>query len=169
MANNEISPAILNNQITLDEAKAFTAKVLDRYRNPFIEHLWISISAQYTAKMKMRCVQILQKYFAVNQCVPSYMALGFAAYILFMKSHQNADGKYIGTINCKEYTITDDAASALHTHWLGENTATVVSFILKDISLWDIDLTLLNGFSDAVTKYLNALIENGFKQSFANI
>ena len=169
LANDEISPAILNQDIILEEAKDFAVKVLDRYRNPFIEHLWISISAQYTAKMKMRCVPILQKHFAANQSAPSYMALGFAAYILFMRSHQNADGKYIGKIDGKEYTITDDAASALHNHWLGEDVAVVVPFILKDISLWDIDLTSFFGFSEAVIENLNALIEKGFKQSIANI
>ncbi len=168
LANNEISPAILNQNISLADAKAFAVKVLDRYRNPFIEHLWISISAQYTAKMKMRCVPILQKHFAANQSVPNNMALGFAAYILFMKS-TNVDSKFVGTLNGKDYQITDDAASVLNAHWAAKNTATVVDSILKDTSLWDIDLTSLIGFSDAVILHLNALSEKGFKQSIANI
>lgn len=157
MANNEISPAILYSEITLEEARLFAGKVLDRYRNPFIEHLWISISAQYTAKMKMRCIPILQKHYATNQSVPNNMALGFAAYILFMKSIL-VDGKFIGSLKGKEYTITDDAAGILNKYWDDAiDNAVVVESILSDKNLWDSDLTSLVGFSNAVTTYLNSI------------
>ncbi len=163
VSNNEMAPAILNKDINLADAQAFAGKVLDRFRNPFIEHLWISISMQYTSKMKLRNVPILQKYFAANQTPPSYMALGFAAYILFMKSTKNADGKYIGNLNGKDYTITDDYAAVLSGHWDGADAESVVNLVLKDVSLWDIDLSGFNGFKDAVTKQLEALINNGFE------
>ncbi|MFP5040184.1 tagaturonate reductase [Parasediminibacterium sp. JCM 36343] len=163
VSNNEMAPAILNKNITIEDARAFAGKVLDRFRNPFIEHLWLSISVQYTSKMKMRNVPILHKYFAANDTPPKYMALGFAAYILFMKSHQNEEGKYVGTLNGKKYTITDDYAHVLHDHWLGSDAATVVDFILKDVSLWDLDLSSLPGFSDAVTTQLAILIDEGFE------
>ncbi len=161
MANNEISPAILYSEITLEEARAFAGKVLDRYRNPFIEHLWISISAQYSAKMKMRCIPILQKHAAANTTAPTHMALGFAAYLLFMKSTL-VDGKYIGSLKGKAYTITDDAASVLNKHWTNSNLADVVQTALSDISLWDIDLTSLNDFSQAVLTQLTFLVNEGF-------
>ena len=163
VSNNEMAPAILNKDINLADAQAFAGKVLDRFRNPFIEHLWISISMQYTSKMKLRNVPILQKYFAANQTPPSYMALGFAAYILFMKSTKNADGKYIGNLNGKDYTITDDYAAVLSGHWDGADAESVVNLVLKDVSLWEIVLSGFNGFKDAVTKQLEALINNGFE------
>ncbi len=163
VSHNEMAPAILNENITLDDAKVFAGKVLDRFRNPFIEHLWLSISVQYTSKMKMRNVPILQKYFAANQTPPAYMSLGFAAYILFMKSKKNEEGKYIGNLNGKEYTITDDYASVLSDYWNGANASSVVDLILKDVSLWDVDLSTLNGFKGAVTKHLETLINNGFE------
>ena len=163
ISNKEMAPAILNKNINLADAQAFAGKVLDRFRNPYIEHLWISISMQYTSKMKLRNVPILQKYFAANQTPPSYMALGFAAYILFMKSTRNADGKYIGNLNGKDYTITDDYAAVLSDHWNGANAASVVNLVLKDVSLWDIDLSAFNGFKDAVTIQLEALISKGFE------
>ncbi len=163
ISNKEMAPAILNKDINLADAQAFAGKVLDRFRNPFIEHLWINISLQYTSKMKLRNVPILQKYFAANQTPPTYMALGFAAYLLFMKSNKNAEGKYIGNLNGKEYTITDDFAGALSNHWNGATAASVVNLVLKDVSLWDIDLSAFSGFSVAVTKQLEALISNGFE------
>lgn len=60
-------------------------KVLDRYRNPFIEHQWLSISLQYSSKMKMRNVPVLLKHYEKTDAVPQHMALGFAR-SLFMES-----------------------------------------------------------------------------------
>ena len=51
---DEIVPAIVTADISKEDALQFGNSVLDRYRNPFIEHQWLSISVQYTMKMKMR-------------------------------------------------------------------------------------------------------------------
>jgi tagaturonate reductase len=45
------------------EAKAFADKVLDRYRNAFIEHHWISITAQYSSKMYLRNGFVIENYY----------------------------------------------------------------------------------------------------------
>ena len=42
--------------LTIAEAHDFSKKVLDRFRNPFIEHKWLSITMQYSSKMQMRNV-----------------------------------------------------------------------------------------------------------------
>jgi tagaturonate reductase len=118
---------------------------------------------QYTSKMKLRNVPILQKYFAANQTPPAYMSLGFAAYILFMKSAKNAEGKYIGNLHGKDYTITDDYAAVLSSHWNGADAASVVNLVLKDVSLWDVDLSGFNGFKTSVTNQLELLINKGFE------
>jgi len=38
------------------------------------------------------------------------MALGFAAYILFMKCKAGTDGKFAGNLNGKDYSVNDDKA-----------------------------------------------------------
>jgi len=162
IANNEMAPAILNNNITLTDAHLFVGKVLDRFRNPFIEHQWISISMQYTSKMKMRNLPILQKYFAANQTPPVYMSLGFAAYILFMKSNRNEDGKYVGNLNGKDFIITDDYAGALSDYWNNPDIDTVVNLILKDEGIWGVNLTSFSSFATQVKNQLESLINKGF-------
>ena len=164
VANSEMAPAILNENITLADAQAFIGKVLDRFRNPFIEHLWISISMQYTSKMKMRNLPIITKYYAANSTPPDYIAVGFAAYILFMKSELE-EGKYIGSLNNIKYTITDDFAATLNNYWAAKDVSTVVDAILKDTTLWDTDLTMLTGFADALKYQLESLIANGFNET----
>ena len=46
-----------------NEAEEFATNVIDRFSNPSIEHQWISITLNYTSKLKMRVVQVLQRYY----------------------------------------------------------------------------------------------------------
>ncbi|MBC7934441.1 MAG: hypothetical protein H7Y86_03645 [Rhizobacter sp.] len=43
LMEDEIVNTIKSQSILVEEAKSFARKVLDRYRNPFIEHQWLSI------------------------------------------------------------------------------------------------------------------------------
>src|SRR6185312_1618251 len=106
----EIAPAIPAN-VADDEAETFGNQVLDRFANPFLNHQWISITAQYTSKMKMRVIPVLQRYFSIYNTVPSNMAKGFAAYILFMKAVKKNGNAYEGELNGKPYPINDDKAA----------------------------------------------------------
>ncbi len=81
----EIIPCIIGNEITKEEAEAFANHVINRFQNPFIQHQWLSISMQYTNKMKQRCVPLIEKYHQNQKPSQSRMALGFAAYLLFTK------------------------------------------------------------------------------------
>ena len=142
-------------------ASAFGRKVLDRFRNPFIEHKWLSITVQFTSKMKMRNVPVLVKYVTESQTVPLAMALGFAAYILFMKSTRQSDAKFYGSINGLEYQIQDDQAAYLHQLWQSAGESRIAATVLRDENLWGTDLSTLPGFEVAVTDYLAALMQQG--------
>ncbi len=108
LMRKEIIPSIIGNGITAEMANDFADKVLDRFRNPYIDHAWLNITLQYSSKMKMRNVPILLNYYKERNTVPVYMSLGFAAHILFMRSRKNGEGKYTGVSGNKEYTIHDD-------------------------------------------------------------
>ena len=112
--------------------------------------------------MKMRNLPILQKYFAIYQTPPAYMSLGFAAYILFMKSNKNEEGKYVGNLNGKDYIITDDYAGTLSEYWKNPDIDTVVNNILSDENIWGINLTSFSSFAAQVKNQLESLINKGF-------
>lgn len=150
LMKEEITATVTNKEIDRDEAIAFADKVLDRFRNPFIEHLWLSITMQYTSKMAMRCVPAILEYYRRFKDVPRHMAAGFGAYILFMRSEQNGHGQFTGK-NCgKKYIIQDDKAPLLHAKWQAVNPEVVVHDILADKGLWNADLSQLPGFEKAV-------------------
>ncbi|PWV51708.1 tagaturonate reductase [Chitinophaga sp. S165] len=145
LMKHEIVPAITDLNIREDAALRFAGNVLDRFRNPYIEHRWISITMQYTSKMKMRVIPVLQHHYHRFEEVPAFMALGFAAYLLFMR----------------EGNVTDDYAAYFKDKWQRLEPAVLVQTVLKDTALWGTDLTALTGFAHAVTVMLKALLNEG--------
>lgn len=158
---HDIAPAIPY-QIAQDMKHDFAANVLDRFRNPHIEHQWISISAQYSSKMKLRVLPVLLQHYRTSSEVPEYIALGFAAFLRFMKVEKNAKGEYIGSNNGVEYKVTDDNAAIFEKAWKLDRIDEVVNSILSNENLWDgPNLTILPGFEDAVSAKLTAITQHG--------
>jgi len=145
-------------------AADFAGKVLDRFRNPYIRHEWLSISVQYSSKIKMRIIPLLLNYYKLNNTVPQHMALGFAAFIRFMKIEQEADGTYIGSIHSKQYTVSDSQASHFHKAWQAKDINQVANNILSNEYLWDVDLTALPGFEKAIADNINKIMAGGAKE-----
>ena len=157
----EIVPAVVSEFISEKEAKEFASKVLDRFRNPFIEHQWLSITLQYSSKMKQRNLPLITAHFAKNQKIPSHFAIGFAAYLLFMRSTKMQDGSYIGSIHHKSYLIKDDEAAVLYNYWQTTDISTIASVVLNDVQLWGTQMP--STFIEAVQNKLLLLASEGAK------
>ncbi|HWK08063.1 MAG TPA: tagaturonate reductase [Puia sp.] len=156
----EIAPAIPYT-LPLQEAQDFGMQVLDRFRNPHIQHQWISITMQYSSKMKMRNIPVLLQHYTVQDTPPPHLSLGFAAYLLFMRAvKKEADG-YKGEYRGKAYPINDDKAGIYFELWKDGTPETVVNRALKDEGLWGSDLTALKGFEASVKADLLTLIDKG--------
>lgn len=169
LMDEEIVPAIVSDTVSVDDARRFAVQVLDRYKNPFIEHNWLSISLQYSSKMKMRNVPVLQQFYAKRTTVPRHMALGFAAYLLFMKSAKDSGHSFTGSIGGKQYVINDDKAAALHELWGSGNTDNFVAQVLKNTSLWGTDLGELAGFGTAVTEFITIIEQDGIAAALQKV
>ena len=154
---HEIAPALTDDNISLAEAKLYAQEVIDRFRNPFLEHKWLSITLQYSSKMLMRNVPNLLNHYAKNNTPPKLIALGFAAYIRFMDSDINAQGQHTGYANGKTFLITDDKVELLQKHYERKEMRALVYEVLADEMLWGRDLTSLFGFADMVTEYFIGL------------
>ncbi|MFC7666110.1 hypothetical protein ACFQT0_00675 [Hymenobacter humi] len=139
----------------------FGLQVLDRFRNPYLEHRWMAIAMQGTMKMQMRNVPTLLHYYEQHQAVPHYMALGFAAYLLFMRNTASAPGVGHGEANGEPYTIIDDRAGYLADLWARLSPAELTTTVLRNTALWGSDLTRLPGFAECVSQYLAQLLEEG--------
>ena len=164
---HEIAPSI---PYDVDPAKAkdFAAKVLDRYRNPHIRHKWISITKNYSSKKKMRIVPVLLKHYAVKEHVPELMALGFAAYIAFMRGTTKRGDQFYGEIDGQSYLIQDEQAEIFYNRWAGLSVAALVKEVLAD-PYWGTDLNALPGFAQTVTERLNLILGNGIRETIEKV
>ena len=160
----EIAPNIPYN-VNPDTAKVFGDAVLDRFRNPLIKHQWISITMNYSSKMRLRCMPVLLKHYESSETAPELFALGFAAYIYFMKGVTVKDGKYYGELNGAAYLIQDEQAEPFYKRWAGLSTVALAKEVLKDVSFWGSDLNALPGFCEAVTEKLSIIINSSIKEA----
>jgi len=132
--------------VALEEAERFATAVLDRFANPFIKHQWISITFQYSMKLRIRILPVISEYYSTLNAVPEHIAFGFAAYIAFM-----IGGKQGG------YTITDDQTAIFETI----EHEDLVYEVLSNVELWGLDLTEFEGFKMAVERYFNYITTHG--------
>ena len=167
LMRNEIAPSIPH-EIDDVTKQNFISKVLDRFRNPHIGHHWISITLNYTSKMRLRCIPLLIQHYKKTDSVPSTFTLGFAAYLWFMKAVKQKGKEYFGEANGKEYLIEDPSANKFYLFWKNDNVEELVNEVLKDTSLWDDDLSQLKGFSKAVKNKLNSIKNYGMKATMEN-
>jgi tagaturonate reductase len=157
---NEIATGIPY-EVEKGVSQTFGTKVLDRFANPNIEHHWINITMQYTSKMKMRNVPVILKYAERINAVPENIALGFAAYLLFLKPVTKKQDKFYGEWQGKEYHIQDDFAAYFFEKWSKSTPAQLADEVLADITLWGADLSAIPGFAQAVKDNMASLLEAG--------
>ena len=144
-----------------DEIRNFGRKVLDRFRNPYLEHQWLSITMQYSSKLSMRVLPVLQAYYQRFQKTPELIAKGFAAYLLFMRPVKKEGDKYYGILGNKYYIINDDRAEYFYGLWEEGPIDHIVKKMLADQELWATDLNELSGFKESVTRQLKEFIRFG--------
>ncbi|MES2418212.1 MAG: tagaturonate reductase [Bacteroidota bacterium] len=163
LMTSEISPAIPY-QVTEKQTADFSKIVIDRFANPFIEHLWHNITFQYTMKMKIRILPLLANYYKIYGNMPDYIAFGFAAYLRFMKADKYENGKYFGSLNGHAYLINDDSVEYFY-----RQQSTYVSDILNDQAFWKWDLNLMPGFVEAVNEKYDLIVKEGMQIALAHL
>jgi len=131
LALDEIAAAITGDKISPAEADAFGKAVLDRFANPFLEHKWVSISAQFTLKMNIRCLPLIIATYEKTGQLPLKMLIGFSAYLVQMDL-ANSDGP-----------------------------ATSLTNVLSDKDTWGQDLTAIPGLLEKVLEITASIQSNG--------
>jgi tagaturonate reductase len=168
LMHHEIAPSI---PYEIDEAikQTFITKVLDRFRNPHINHYWKNITFNYSSKLRLRCIPLLLNYYKKNETVPQLVTLGFAAYLYFMKAVKQNGKDFYGEFNGVTYLIEDEMAGKFFDLWNKKPVDAIVKEVLKNESLWDADLTKLPGFQETVTYNLNSIITSGMRETLNKI
>ena len=152
-----------------DEVKAFSEAVIERFANPFIRHMILSIALNSISKWKSRLLPSLLDSQKATGKLPARITFSYAALLAFYTG-KLAEGKMIGTRASGEYDIMDDADVL---EFFAEASALPVAEYVKKAAaneqFWGRDLNTIEGFTDAVTAYLTDIRENGARAAITKL
>ena len=154
-----------------DELTAFASSVRERFANPFIDHMLLSISLNSVSKWRARCLTSLKAYMDKFTSVPDCLSLGLACLLAFYHGERMEDGKLIGRREKgNEYAISDDEkALEFFLAHRNDDAASYVHAALKNESFWGEDLTELTGLEEKVLSHYEAIKTHGAYQAMKNV
>lgn len=101
--NNNLNKYILPMLDESDETKAFSNAVLERFANPFIRHLWSSISLNSISKFSVRVLPTVIDYIEKTNTLPKPLIFSFACLIEYYKNENVSDNQaMIGFIRAND-------------------------------------------------------------------
>ena len=133
----EIIPTLGNTQTDIDFGNA----VLERFSNPFIRHMLLSIALNSVSKFQVRVLPTILEYKEAFGSYPPALTFSLAALIAFYRTDKANDGEEIMRF-MKDAEVAD---------------------ILKRVDYWGQDLT---DMLDIVQNYYDMIERDGMKQAY---
>lgn len=151
---NEISISIPMD-ISEDLKLEFAQSVKNRFSNPFLDHQWLSITLNYSTKLKIRAVPLLLEFYRKFQSLPEKICGGFATYIKLSIPDTMSENQYFVTLGTQIFEVKDPYAAQYFQWSLNFSREETVFKILSDEEIWGANLTKITGFYDEVLHLLN--------------
>ena len=160
---NEIVPLIDGDK---NEIEIFAQDVIERFRNPYIEHFLISITMNSVSKFKTRVVPTLIEFYQSTGKFPINIAFSLAALIVFYKGKQGNE-----TINLADDPHVLDHFAAQWNLFDGSigSSQKLVETILSNENLWGMKLSEVEGLITFVSESLYQIEQNGMQQALHNV
>ncbi len=149
----EINPFVSDD---IEATTEFASSIKERFMNPFLNHLLVSIQLNSISKWRARDLPSFTDYYNANGKIPTNLTIGFS-YLLAMYSSvkKESDGKYYVQLPSRKIEIIDDIPYLEYF----ANGGCPIEF-MKDVAVWGEDLTLYKDFADTVAKNIE-LIKSG--------
>lgn len=158
----EIIPTL---ELSEKELKDFAQAVLDRFKNPFINHYLMSISLNSMSKFKTRVLPSILQYQKIYDSLPKRLVFSLAALIAFYKGDR--DGVQI---DLKDDEDIIALFKRLWTNYDGtrQGLENLVETVLGYVKNWEMDLNEVDSLSNQVTDYLEVILEKGMQEAVKN-
>jgi tagaturonate reductase len=170
---DEIIPSMDGDTAALTQ---YADDVLERFANPYIRHLLLSITLNSVSKFKTRVLPSITSYLKKKGSVPPALSFSLAALIAFYNGNDLANGELKGSRDIQRssprkgesYPIKDDedvlkrfAALYAEAGPGPEAAAKIVHTVLGYADWWGEDLTTYPELETAVSRYLAAIRKSG--------
>ena len=152
---------------------SYAGDVLERFQNPYIVHLLLSISLNSTSKFKTRDLPSILGYIAKKGELPKILSFSLAALISFYESTELDGDHLVGHRNGETYQIKDsldvlqkfqELYSASYSS-IKEKSEKVAKAILSMDAWWGQDLTKIAGFESLIAADLESIWTNGMEKA----
>ena len=141
-----------------EKVNEFIADVLERFRNPALEHQLLSIALNSSTKFCTRLLPTVKDYLSENRTLPKRIVLAFAALIRFYKG-TDLEGR---TIPLEDNQIILKAFSEAWTAFEEKPSYNILAEqILGNTVIWQEDLNQLKGLTELTARYLENIEQNG--------
>jgi tagaturonate reductase len=144
-----------------DAAVTFARTVIERFRNPWLDHEWRVIATNQTAKLRLRVVPSLVAFTRkrAGGDAPPGLALGLAGYLLWVHSQPAGEGDPDRLLIEGHWRAVDPepAPGPVGAAPLEKLAATA----LADTGLWGVNLAELPGLLEATSRWLLLLEREG--------
>lgn len=149
----EIKPCLHAKGIANRAIDEYAAKLIDRFKNPFLAHQWNAIAQNITLKIRNRVLPLIEGWYQLYNHPPKHIALGFAAYLYFMKGQATMPA---------EDTIDRDHLLIMQEIW--RDAPNPLAAILSEDRLWGTDLSRFTGWLDLIAELMRALETNSIEK-----
>lgn len=139
LMHTEINQHLLTKGIPGGTINEFASVLIDRFKNPFIDHQWQAIFQNSTQKWIQRVIPILHSWNTSHTTSSAAIALSMACYL---KCHQ--------LFNETELVLDSQIQQALSQGYSPND-------ILGQQNIWTVDLSLNSSFTELVAQYLQDL------------
>ena len=152
---NEICPTL---DLPEAELNQFANDVLDRFRNPYLEHALMSISLNSISKFKTRVLPSVIEFIKRKEALPKRLLFSLASLITFYSGKRGDD-----SIALKDDQSVLDFFSK---NWMAVNASELtledlVNAVLSNTDFWGEDLTAYNGLASQVSAYVSKIRVEG--------
>ena len=155
------------------DCENFAAAVTDRFNNPFVDHLLMSISLNSTSKWKARVMPSFLEYIEKYGELPKAATMSLAAYIAFYSSRIQGlsdAGMTCVRPNGDSYLVQDDAwVLEFYNDHKDDAPEALVHAVLTNTRMWDQDLTQIKGLEEAVTADLKLILKEGAEAAYKSV
>lgn len=147
--------------VTLDEESdklvAFADAVMERFKNPFIDHSLVKIMHNSLPKYSTRVLPGLKTYISRKGVLPEGMIKGLAALLVYYKADARSDGKK---------PVPEDLSEnleLLNSLWASGSPEEVAKGVLGAVGLWGEDLNQIPGLTKTLKDYIDVILSRGMR------
>ena len=170
----EIIPSMDGDKKQLED---YAGDVLERFANPYIVHLLLSISLNSVSKFKTRDLPSLLGYIKKKGELPAVLSFSLAALISFYEGTEFEGPALKGNRNGEVYMINDspevlETFQKLYSASYADNkekSEKIAKAVLSKSEWWGEDLTLVDGLEGKIAGYLEKIWTDGMTKAIESL